>query len=59
MSSKVRDEEIKASLVLYISLHPEERLWQSIRNWSKHNFILVANELDGPTEDTFYWENKK
>lgn len=30
-------------LVAYLQSHPEERLWQAIRNWSGQDYILFGN----------------
>lgn len=47
--------------------NPDQRFWQALRNWSGHNFILVAKalsiwELDSvdrdTVKDTFYFEGK-
>jgi len=50
------------SFMIYCAEHPEERFWQALRNWSKYNFILGANDHDLETgefkeiEDTYYKE---
>ena len=54
-----KDNDIKQDFITYLEAHPDERFWQALRNWSGHAFILVADDLDGETEDTFYWEGKK
>lgn len=49
------------SFIAYCKAHPEERFWQSLRNWSGYNFIYgsmcgLEDKLDIMIglEDTFY-----
>jgi len=47
----------------YCIFHPQERFWQALCNWSKHNFIY-ASDGDGYDDysslvDTYYLEGKK
>lgn len=55
----------KEEFVKYLEEHPDERLWQAIRNFSGVSFILACDraqfQLDSPfiePRDTFYWEGK-
>ncbi len=41
--SKNKNEEVLASFSIYCHLHPEERFWQALRNWSGHAFIFAGN----------------
>lgn len=53
------------SFIKYYEAYPDQRFWQSLRNWSGQPYILVAKELDFNTmefkgiEDTFYWNDKQ
>lgn len=50
-----------ASFVVYCNLHPEERFWQALRNWSGYHYIYVTDQgisKDQNALDTFYWEGK-
>ncbi len=40
----------------YCDLHPNERFWQALRNWSKQTLIYASN--DSTIKDTFFWEGK-
>lgn len=54
-----RNSELMESFANYCNANPTQRFWQALRNWSGHNFILVAqnkDEVKGQYEDTFYWE---
>lgn len=54
-----RDAEAKLALLDYFDKHPQERLWQSIRNFSGRSFIVAMDKVpqyDKGEEDTFYWE---
>jgi len=48
------------SFVAYCKLHPEERIWQALRNWAKVNFVYVQRSGERKSiedlHDTFYWE---
>lgn len=63
--SSIRNEEIKKAFIAYMEEHPDERFWQSIRNFSQADFVLVAEyptkvedsfELWVKPRDTFHWE---
>lgn len=60
IASTDRDAKAKLDLLDYFDKHPEERLWQSIRNFSDYAFIYASNKLtdDKDIKDTFYWEDK-
>lgn len=60
-----RNWETKMKFMAYLSAHPEERFWQSVRNFSDYDFILGSNHpnpVENPewakTEDTFNKEGK-
>jgi len=44
----------------YCKQNPEQRFWQSLRNWSGYNALFVSRKnptevIDKDLEDTFYW----
>lgn len=60
-------QKLLDSLSKYMALHPEERFWQALRNWSGESFVIVSSnfmdegiELIGEIDlrDTFYWKTK-
>jgi len=54
---ETRNSKALASFVSFCKDHPDQRFWQALRNWSKFNFILGANGLDGwDATDTFCLE---
>jgi hypothetical protein len=60
-----KNVEVLGSLMRYCRLHPEERFWQALRNWSGHAFIFAGDvrQWDGTftsdhLEDTFGWETR-
>lgn len=60
---KTRNSKTLKSFVDYCNIHPEERFWQALRNWSGHGYIFGTkpNSEIGDTdryEDTFYKEGK-
>ena len=55
---KSKNYDLLQSLTTYCLAHPEERLWQALRNWSGFNAIFVLDEKAEDLKDTFYWENK-
>lgn len=64
----IRDVKTKAAFEAYMALHPEERFFQAVRNFTRRylnlkgtgvngSFILVSNFPPAVHEDdTFYWE---
>jgi hypothetical protein len=48
--------------VRYAKAHPEERLWQQLRNWSGYTFLFgstaTAHDDYSRLEDTFYKTTK-
>jgi hypothetical protein len=55
----IRDMEAKEAFVRYLIDHPEQRLWQAIRNFSRYGFIFASNDITARDRiDTFYWEGK-
>lgn len=66
--ANTRDARNKDDLLRYIEEHPEQRLWQAIRNWSGHGFVMVGELTEDERgnvifpkglEDTFYFEGRK
>jgi len=55
----VKSKELLSSFVIYCLLHPEQRFWQALRNWSGFHFIYGSDEPDKAQIDTFYLEKKK
>lgn len=56
---ETRNGEVLTSFVDYCLHHPEERFWQSLRNWSEINFILAAScDAEDSGVDTFNWEGR-
>ena len=66
-------ENIQEDFINYLKEHPDERLWQALRNWSGHDFIFagnLSNRLGGTehaivdgvktyVKDTFYFGGKE
>lgn len=57
--------ELLEDFAAYCRANPTQRFWQALRNWSDHNFILVAPHLPTKMEadyhdlhDTYYWRGK-
>ena len=64
---KTRNSEVLTDFIAYCLLHPDERFWQALLNWSGFNFIYVSPKSEdtkyGRTpekvyRDTFYFEGK-
>jgi len=57
---KNKNHETLDSFIKYCDSHPEQRLWQALRNWSEENFIWASDERnsDPSFKDTFYWKGK-
>lgn len=60
---KIRSEKTKKLFIKYMQQHPEERFWQSVRNFSGYPFIIGSNrspddlDIDSKDQqDTFYIE---
>lgn len=55
-----RDFQAKVAFIQYMTEHPDERLFQSIRNFTHQGFIYASDELISHEglRDTFYWEGK-
>ena len=53
-----RSQTTKDAFITYLTEHPEERFWQSVRNFAGVGFVYVSKEAwDGDDiEDTFYKE---
>ena len=59
MANTVRSEKTKIAFLKYLEEHPNERFWQSIRNFSGYAFILASDVLPNEGQvDTFYFEEK-
>lgn len=41
------DGKNKKSFLVYLSKHPQERMFQALRNWSGYNFILGSSHSAG------------
>jgi hypothetical protein len=52
------------SFVNYCTLHPDQRFWQALKNWSQSGFILVTDtppymlEDSDELTDTYQWEGR-
>ncbi len=46
------------SFIDYCKLHPHERFYQALRNWSRFNFIMGFDKLPDEGIDTFYFEGR-
>ena len=61
-NGRVSDENIKKAFIQYLMEHPQERLFQSIRNFSGYPFIVAMYRIprqDQGEFDTFYLEEGK
>jgi len=60
VTGQVRSAEARKSFVAYLAEHPDERLWQALRNWSGYPFIYASEySFDVPgSVDTFHWEGR-
>jgi len=61
MASK--NQETLIDFTKYCIMHPTERFWQALRNWSEYNYIVGCKDfshedLPEEHEDTFYKEGK-
>jgi hypothetical protein len=59
----IRDEKTKTAFGAYMKLHPDERFFQAVRNFTREyldkttNFIAASdNIVAGSFVDTFHWE---
>lgn len=60
--NSIRDENLKNAFIQYLAEHPQERLFQSIRNFSGYPFIAAMYKVPRPDQgefDTFYLEDGK
>lgn len=58
----VRDEHMKVAFIQYLRAHPNERLFQAIRNFSGYPFLVAMYKIpraDKGEYDTFYIEEGK
>ena len=59
--ASIRDVRTRAAFEAYLQLHPDERFFQAVRNFtgahlkSDSNFVSVGSKPE-ELEDTFYWE---
>lgn len=51
-----KNKELLESFAKYCAEHPEQRFWQSLRNWSGIKAIYAQNYAG--LFDTFYWDLK-
>lgn len=61
--ASVRDVKTKAAFEAYMALHPDERFFQAVRNFTRRYLdsdksFIFASEMPpkADEEDTFYWE---
>lgn len=55
----IRSKKTKEEFIQYLKDHPQERFWQSVRNFSGYYFIYAGGAIpDEGIEDTFYKEEK-
>lgn len=53
---ETKNSKLLWSFMKYCKIHPEERFWQALRNWSGWIYIRASmNNEKG--EDTFYWND--
>ena len=59
----VRDAKTKAAFEAYMTLHPDERFFQAVRNFTRRYLVsdksfILASEMPPKVdeEDTFHWE---
>ncbi len=55
---KSKNFDLLSSFMDYCQLHPNQRFWQALRNWSGWAFISASSEVPeyaGGYNDTFYW----
>lgn len=56
-ATPVRSKKTKEDFVKYLEDHPQERFWQSIRNFAKVPFVIISDDIDLDfMTDTFYYE---
>lgn len=59
----MRDEELKQDFIQYMADHPDERFWQSVRNFTGYGAVGVSDTIgaDGWNNyvDTFHFEGTK
>lgn len=60
------NEEVFESFFRFWAEHPGQRFWQTVRNWSGHKFVLVADDIKMTNkedyvgiQDTFYMSGKE
>ena len=58
-----RSSEAKISFLSHLLMHPEQRLWQALRNWSGYPRIVAIDRVEELTVpgayDTFHWESRR
>jgi hypothetical protein len=57
---KNKNKDLLESFTKYCEVHPEERFWQALRNWSGWPFIIAMKERFTVNQfDTFHWEENR
>ena len=64
---EISDQKTKDAFMKYVNLHPEQRFWQSIRNFFEADMVAIGtfiqdkegNYKPGEYRDTFYIEADK
>jgi len=58
--TKSKNRKVLESFIEYCIVHPEERFWQALRNWSGAYSINYEDyDYRGEMIDTFYFEGKE
>lgn len=42
---EIQDKKTKHAFIKYMKQHPEQRFWQSIRNFAGVPFVYISNDL--------------
>lgn len=50
--------DVLEKFIKYCQLHPEERFWQALKNWSGAAYIKYVKS-GGERKDTYYWEGER
>ena len=65
ISDKDRNSKTKNKFIQYMLRNPDERFWQSVRNFSDYGFVVGTTipvedigKREGIVEDTFYREER-
>jgi hypothetical protein len=67
IKSITKNSVLAENFKMYCDLHPDERFYQALKNWSGAQFILTAQSVTiesgkkdvyNDVEDTYNWEEK-